>query len=94
MHIARVCEMLPSLQIQFRISRSFGLRNPANLGSKIRFWICRKEHTPRGTNEMTSEWNYKNQNSSYWGKFQGSFDEGKSINQSLFALSQTSYRIM
>ena len=26
---------------------------------------------------MTSEWNYKNQNSSYRGKFQGNFDEGK-----------------
>ena len=26
---------------------------------------------------MTSEWNYKNQNSSYRGKFRGNFDEGK-----------------
>ena len=26
---------------------------------------------------MTSEWNYENQKSSYRGKFQGSFDEGK-----------------
>ena len=33
------------LQIQFRISRSFRPRNLANLGSKIRFWIRRKEHT-------------------------------------------------
>ena len=42
MHIACVCERL---QIQFRISRSFRPRNLANLGSKIRFWIRRKEHT-------------------------------------------------
>ena len=48
MHIARVGERLPRLQIQFRISRSFRLRNLANLGSKIRFWIRRKEHTHRG----------------------------------------------
>ena len=46
MHIARVGERLPRLQIQFRISRSFRPRNLANLGSKIRFWIRRKEHTP------------------------------------------------
>ena len=39
-----VCERL---QIQFRISRSFRPRNLANLGSKIRFWIRRKEHTPK-----------------------------------------------
>ena len=26
---------------------------------------------------MTSEWNYKKQKSSYRGKFQGNFDEGK-----------------
>ena len=45
MHIARVGERLPRLQIQFRISRSFRPRNLANLGSKIRFWIHRKEHT-------------------------------------------------
>ena len=45
MHIARVGERLPGLQIQFRISRSFRPRNLANLGSKIRFWIRRKEHT-------------------------------------------------
>ena len=44
-HIARVGERLPRLQIQFRISRSFRPRNLANLGSKIRFWIRRKEHT-------------------------------------------------
>ena len=43
MHIARVGERLPRLQIQFRISRSFRPRNLANLGSKIRFWIRRKE---------------------------------------------------
>ena len=36
---------LPRLQIQFRISRSFRPPNLANLGSKIRFWIRRKEHT-------------------------------------------------
>ena len=47
MHIARVDERLPRLQIQFRISRSFRPRNLANLGSKIRFWIRRKEHTLR-----------------------------------------------
>ena len=47
MHIARVGERLPRLQIQFRISRSFRLRNLANLGSKIRFGIRRKEHTHR-----------------------------------------------
>ena len=47
MHIARVGERLPRLQIQFRISRSFRPRNLANLGSKIRFWIRRKEHTLR-----------------------------------------------
>ena len=45
MHIARVGERLPRLQIQFRISRSFRPRNLANLRSKIRFWIRRKEHT-------------------------------------------------
>ena len=45
MHIARVGERLPWLQIQFRISRSFRPRNLANLGSKIRFWIRRKKHT-------------------------------------------------
>ena len=45
MHIARVGERSPRLQIQFRISRSFRPQNLANLGSKIRFWIRRKEHT-------------------------------------------------
>ena len=45
MYIARVCERLPRIQIQFRISRSFRPRNPANLGSKIRIWIRQKEHT-------------------------------------------------
>ena len=45
MHIARIGERLPRLQIQFRISRSFRPRNLANLGSKICFWIRRKEHT-------------------------------------------------
>ena len=44
MHIARVCERLPRSQIQFRISGSFRLRNPTNLGSEIRFWIRLKEH--------------------------------------------------
>ena len=47
MHIARVGERLPRLQIQFRISCSFRLRNLANLGSKIHFWIRRKDHTPK-----------------------------------------------
>ena len=47
MHIARVGERLPRLQIQFRISRSFRPRNLANLGSKIGFWIRRKEHTQK-----------------------------------------------
>ena len=46
MHITRVCESLPRLQIQFRILRSFRPRNPANLGSKICFGIRRKEHIP------------------------------------------------
>ena len=26
---------------------------------------------------MAPKWSYKNQNSSYWGKFQRNFDEGK-----------------
>ena len=47
MHIARVCKRLPRLQMQFRISLSFRPRNPANLGSKIRFWIRQKEQTLR-----------------------------------------------
>ena len=47
MHIARVYERLPRLQTQFRVSRSFRPRNPANLGLTIRFWIRRKEHTLR-----------------------------------------------
>ena len=38
MHIARVGERSPRLQIQFRISRSFRPQNLANLGSKIR-WV-------------------------------------------------------
>ena len=46
MHITRVCARLPRLQIQFRISRSFRPRNPTNLGSKIRFWIRRKDYIP------------------------------------------------
>ena len=44
-HIARVCERLPRSQIQFRISRSFRQRNPANLGSEICFWIRLKEYS-------------------------------------------------
>ena len=28
---------------------------------------------------QASEWGYKNQNSSYWGKFQWNFDQGKEI---------------
>ena len=43
--ILHIVTRLPRLQIQFRISRSFRPRNLANLGSKIRFWIRRKEHT-------------------------------------------------
>ena len=39
--------------------------------------IIRFDYTTRGTNEMTSEWNYKHQKSCYRGKFQGNFDEGK-----------------
>ena len=39
MRIGRVCERL---QIQFRISRSFRRRNPANLGSKIRFGFAER----------------------------------------------------
>ena len=35
------------------------------------------DYTTRRTNEMTSEWNYKHQKSSYRGKFQGNFDEGR-----------------
>ena len=55
MHFARVCERLPRLQIQFRISRSFRPRNRANLGSKIRFWIRRKEHTPKPFSPLTAD---------------------------------------
>ena len=47
MHIARVGERLPRLQIQFRISRSFRPRNLANLGSKIRFL-----DSPKGTHPV------------------------------------------
>ena len=56
MHIARFGERLPRLQIQFRISRSFRPRNLANLGSKIRFWIRRKEHTPNEPMNPCTEW--------------------------------------
>ena len=45
MHIARVCERLPRLQIQFWISRCFRPRNPANLGPIIRLWIAER-NTP------------------------------------------------
>ena len=47
MHIVRVCERLPRLKIQFRISRSFRPENRANLGSKIGFWIHRKERNQK-----------------------------------------------
>ena len=47
MHIVRVCERLPRLKLKFRISRSFRPRNQANLGSKIGFWIHRKEHNQK-----------------------------------------------
>ena len=56
MHIARVGERLQRLQIQFRISRSFRPRNLANLGSKIRFWIRRKEHTLYEPMNPCPEW--------------------------------------
>ena len=56
MHIARVGERLPRLQIQFRISRSFRPRNLANLGSKIRFWIRRKEHTLKTVCLLVHPW--------------------------------------
>ena len=46
MHIARVGERLPRLQIQFRISRSFRPRNLANLRSKIRFGFAER-NTPK-----------------------------------------------
>ena len=45
MHIARVGERLPRLQIQFRISRSFRPRNLANLGSKSVFGFVER-NTP------------------------------------------------
>ena len=44
MRTARVCKRLQRSRIQFRISRSFRLRNPANLRSEISFWIRLKEH--------------------------------------------------
>ena len=47
MHFVRVCERLPRLKIQFRISRSFRPRNPANLESKIGLWIRRREHNQK-----------------------------------------------
>ena len=50
MHIARVGERLPRLQIQFRISRSFRPRNLANLGSKNPFL-----DSPKGTHPQTWE---------------------------------------
>ena len=60
MHTARFGERLPRLQIQFRISRSFRPRNLANLGSKIRFWIRRKEHTLKfGSAFLSSSWESK-----------------------------------
>lgn len=58
-HIARVCERLPRLQTQIRISRSFRPRHPANLGSKIRFWIRRKEtpleHDDQESNDLEDD---------------------------------------
>ena len=54
MQIARVCERLPRLQIQFRISRSFRPQKPENLRSKIRFWIRRKELTRNVTHPRTA----------------------------------------
>ena len=34
-------------------------------------------YTKRRANRMASVWSYKNQNFSYWGKFQWIFDQGK-----------------
>ena len=48
MHIARAYERLPRLQIQFRISRSFRPRNPANLGSNPFL------DSPKGTHPILS----------------------------------------
>ena len=45
--------------------------------SVVLVFVFFTDYTTRGTNEMTSEWNYKHQKSSYRGKFQGNFDEGK-----------------
>ena len=36
-----------------------------------------KELTKRKANEIESEWSYKYQNSTYLGKFQWNFDQGK-----------------
>ena len=45
MCIALVCKRLPKLQIKFRISHSFRLRNPANLVSKSVFRLAER-NTP------------------------------------------------
>ena len=34
-------------------------------------------YTTRKANDIASEWSYKNQNSSYWAKFQWNFDQGE-----------------
>ena len=47
MRIVRVCERLPRLKIQFRISRSFRPRNQANPGSKIGFLDSPKGAQPK-----------------------------------------------
>ena len=69
MHIACICERLARLQIQFRISRSFPPRNPANLGSKIRFWI---NLVPRalfpGFGGGAVEWPLQSQEKAPWGR--------------------------
>ena len=35
------------------------------------------DYSTRAANLIASEWSYKNQNSSYWGRFQWNFDQGK-----------------
>ena len=47
---SHVCEMYQGYKSNFGFHGFFFRpRNPANLGSKIRFWIRRKEHTLRFT---------------------------------------------
>ena len=53
-HIARVGERLPRLQIHFRISRSFRPRNLENLGSKSVFGFAERNTPFNLTPEMSS----------------------------------------